>query len=165
MCVRDVQVFIGFANFYHRFIRAFSNVVRSMIATMKKNITFHWTPKCQKSFELLKDCFTTTSVLAHFDFKKKCILETDLSDNVYAGIFSQYGNDGLLHLVAFFFCKYSSQEINYKIYDKKLLAIIKFFEEWRPMLEEVGLPIKILTNYRNLQYFMSTKQLSCRQVL
>ena len=39
--VRDVQAFIGFANLYRRFIKAFSNVVRPMIATIKKNTTFH----------------------------------------------------------------------------------------------------------------------------
>ena len=66
--------------------------------------------------------------------------------------------------MAFFSRKYSPQEINYEInyeiYDKELLAIIKSFAEWRPMLEGARLPIKILTDYRNLQYFMSTKQLS-----
>ena len=162
-CVRDVQVFIAFANFYRRFIKAFSNVVRSTIATIKKNTTFHWTPKCQKSFELFKKCFTTAPILAHFDFEKECILETNSSDNVSAWIFSQYGDDGLLYPVAFFSCKHSPQEINYEIYDKKLLAIIKSFEEWHPMLERAGLPIKIPTDHRNLQYFMSTKQLSHRQ--
>ena len=52
--------------------------------------------------------------------------------------------------MAFFSCKHLSQEINYEIYDKKLLAIIKFFEEWHPMLKGTRLPIKILTNYKNL---------------
>ena len=59
-----------------------------MIATIKKNTTFHWTPKCQKFFELLKEHFTTIPVLAHFDFEKECILETNLSDNVSTGILS-----------------------------------------------------------------------------
>ena len=40
---------------------------------------------------------------------------------------------------------------------------MKSFEEWRPILKGAGLFIKILTDYRNLQYFMSTKQLSRRQ--
>ena len=106
-CMRDVRAFIGFANFYLRFIRAFSDIVRPMIATIKKNTTFHWTPECQKSFELLKERFTTAPILAHFDFEKECILETDSSDNVSAGILSQYGEDGLLHPVAFFSCKHS----------------------------------------------------------
>ena len=106
-CVRNVQAFIGFANFYCRFIRVFSNVVCFIIATIKKKTTFHWTPKCQKSFELLKKRFTTAPILAHFDFEKECILKTDSSDNVSAGIFSQYGDDGLLYPVAFFSCKHS----------------------------------------------------------
>ena len=100
----------------------------------------------------------------HFDFKKECILETNLSDNISARILSQYGEDGLLYPVAFFSYKHSPQMINYEVYDKDLLAIIKFVGEWYPMLEIVGLSIKILTNYRNLQYFISIKQLSHRQV-
>ena len=162
-CIRDVQAFIGFANFYRRFIRSFSDVVRPMIATIKKNTTFHWTPKCQKSFELLKKRFTTAPILAHFDFEKECILETDSSDNVSAGILSQYEDDELLHPVEFFSCKFSSQEINYEIYNKELLAVIKSFEEWHSMLEGARLPVKILTDHKNLQYFMSIKQLSRRQ--
>ena len=134
-----------------------------MIATIKKSTIFHWTPKYQKSFELLKEGFTIALVLPHFDFEKECILKTDSSDNISTGIFSQYTDDGLLHLVAFFSCKHLSQEINYEIYVKDLLAIIKFFEKWCSMLEEAGLPIKILTNHKNLQYFISTKQLSCYQ--
>ena len=93
----------------------------------------------------------------HFDFEKECILETDSSDNVSAKILSQYGEDGLLYPLAFFSCKYLPQEINYKIYNKELLPIIKFFIKWHPMLEKAGLVVKILTNHRNLQYFMSTK--------
>ena len=100
-----------------------------MITTIKKNTIFHWTHKSHKSFKLLKKCFTTTLVLAHFDFEKKCILETNSLDNVSAGIFSQYGENGLLYPVVFFSHKHLPQEINYKIYDKKLLAIIKSFEE------------------------------------
>ena len=161
--VRDVQAFIRFANFYRYFIRPFSNVVRPMIATIKKNTTFHLSPECQKSFKLLKKRFITASVLAHFDFEKECILETNSSNNVSIGILSQYGDNGLLHLVAFFSCKHSPQEINYEIYDKELLAIIKSFEEWRPTLEGAGLPVKIFTDHKNLQYFMSTKHLFCRQ--
>ena len=134
-----------------------------MIATIKKNTTFHWTPKCQKSFELLKKRFTTALILANFDFERECILETDSSDNVFAEIFSQYGDDGVLQPVAFFSCKHSPKEINYEIYDKELLAIIKSFEEWCPMLQGARLPVKILNDHKNLQYFISTKQLSHRQ--
>ena len=164
-CVRDVQIFIGFANFYRQFIHGFSSIVAPMIATIKKDArtNFTWTSACQRAFDLLKERFTTAPILAHFDYEKECIVETNASDNVSAGVLSQYRDDAKLHPVAFFSRKHSPQEINYEIYDKELLAIIKAFEEWRPMLERAGLPIKILTDHRNLQYFMTTKQLSCRQ--
>ena len=137
-----------------------------MIATIKKDArtNFTWISACQRAFDLLKERFTTAPILAHFDYEKKCIVETNASDNVSTGVLSQYNSkDGKLYPVAFFSRKHSPQEINYKIYDKELLAIIKAFEEWRPMLEGAGLPIKILTDHRNLQYFMTTKQLSCHQ--
>ena len=163
-CVQDVQSFIGFANFYRRFIHGFSSIVAPMIATVKKDTKFEWTSACQKVFDLLKKRFTTAPILAHFDYEKECIVETDASDNASAGVLSQYNSEnGKLHPVAFFSRKHSAQEINYEIYDKELLAIIKALEEWRPMLEGAGLPIKVLTNHRNLQYFMTTKQLSRRQ--
>ena len=140
------------------------NVVYPMITTIKKNTIFYWTPKCQKSFELLKDCFTTAFVLTHFDFEKECTFETNSSNNISTRILFQYKEDRLLYPIAFFSYKHSPQKINYEIYDKELLAIIKSFEKWCPILERAGLPVKILTDHRNLQYFMSTKQLSHYQV-
>ena len=115
-------------------------------------------------FRIIKKTFHHRPVLVHFDYEKECIFETNSSDNISAGIPFQYGDDRLLHLTAFFSRKHSPQEINYKIYDKELLAIIKSFEKWCSMLEGVGLPIKIFTDHRNLRYFMSTKQLSRHQV-
>ena len=54
----------------------------------------------------------------------------------------------------------SSAKCNYKIYDKELLAIIRCFKQWRPELEGAGFPIKVFSDYKNLQYFTTTKQLS-----
>ena len=55
-------------------------------------------------------------------------------------------------------------ECHYKIYDKELLAIIWYFKEWRPELKSTGLPVKVLTDYKRLEYFMTTKKLTPRQV-
>ena len=120
-------------------------------APIKNNTIFYLIPKCQKFCKLLKERFNSIFVLVYFDFDKECILETNSSDTISAGILSYYRKDGLLHFVAFFSCKHPTQEINYEIYDKELLAIIKSFKKWRPILEEAGLPIKILTDYKNLQ--------------
>jgi hypothetical protein len=79
-------------------------------------------------------------------------------------VLSQKDDEGVLHPVAFFSKKHSLQEINYEIYDKELLAIIRAFEEWRPELEGATHDITVLCDHRNLQYFMTTKDLSRRQV-
>ena len=78
-----------------------------MIATIRKGVQFEWSDACQKAFNLLKERFTTAPILAHFDYEKECIVETDASDNVSAGVLSQYGEDGKLHPVAFFSRKHS----------------------------------------------------------
>ena len=90
-------------------------------------------------------------------------METDASDYVSAGILSQYDDNGILHPVAFFSKKYSPAECNYEIHDKELMAIVRCFEEWRPELEGALHPIQVLSDHRNLEYFMSTKLLNRRQ--
>jgi ABC-type Zn uptake system ZnuABC Zn-binding protein ZnuA len=66
----------------------------------------------------------------------------------------------VLHPVAFFSKKHSETECNYEIYDKELMAIIRCFEEWRSELEGAALPIKVITDHKNLEYFMTTKTLN-----
>jgi hypothetical protein len=128
-CLTDVQAFIGFANFYRRFIRGFSKIIAPMVALTRKGIKFYWNNNCQNAFDCLKAAFTEAPVLAPFDWEKEIILETDASDYVSAGVLSQYGDDGILRPVAFFSKKHSVTECNYEIYDKELLAIIRCFEE------------------------------------
>lgn len=69
--------------------------------------------------------------------------------------------------MAYFSKKITLAECNYEIYDKELLAIIKAFKKWRPKLlvdeEDDAEPITVLSNHKNLEYFMSTKQLNRRQ--
>ena len=60
--------------------------------------------------------------------------------------------------------KYNSAECNDKIYNKELLAIVCCFERWRSELAGVDHLVAVLTDHCNLVYFMSTKQLTQRQV-
>jgi len=43
------------------------------------------------------------------------------------------------------------------------MVIVKSFEEWRTELESTPHPIQVLSNHKNLEYFMSTKLLNRRQ--
>ena len=80
-----------------------------------------------------------------------------------AGILFQYDDNGQLKPVVYFFCKMSPAKCNYEIYDKKLLAIIKAFEMWRSELENTENPVQVITDHKNLEYFMSNKLLNRRQ--
>ena len=164
--VRDIQSFIGFCNFYRRFIAMFSRIAQPLISLTRKEFKgklVKLTPKAIKAFDKLKIAVTTAPVLAHFNPNKKSYVEVDSSDTVQGGCLSQYGLDKLLHPIAFFSRKLVSAECNYEIYDKELLAIVRAFEHWRPELEGIELPIQVLTDYRALQYFITTKSLTPRQ--
>ena len=90
------------------------------------------------------------------------VVEADSSDYITGGILSQYNEDGVLHPIVYFSKWLSPAECNYEIYDKELLAIIRCFEQWWPELEGTGFLIKVLSDYKNLQYFTTIKQLSHR---
>ena len=104
--VTDVRSFIGFANFYRRFIRGFSSTVQPLTELTRKDVRFRWEKPQQLAFEELKERFTTAPILAHFDYDRDVIIETDASDYVSAGVLSQHDDDGILHPVAFFSTKH-----------------------------------------------------------
>ena len=97
----QVCEFLGFANFYKRFVRDYSKIVAPLTAFTKKYHDFAWDANCNEAFEYLKQAFTSTPVLCHFDPDFERVVETDGSDNVSAGVMSQQHN-GILHPVAFF---------------------------------------------------------------
>ena len=104
-------------------------------------------------------------MLAHFNPDLETWVEFDASDYVMATILSQKHHDGILRLAAFMFKKISPTEYNYEIYDKKFLIIIRAFEKWRLELAKISMedPIYVVIDYKNLEYFMSTKDLNRRQ--
>ena len=163
--ITGVRRFIGFCNYYRRFIKGFSRIARPLNALLNKDSDGEWTVKCQQSFEDLKRAIATEPVLQHFDPAKQSYVECDASDTCTGGILSQQDADGQLRPVAFFSCSMSPAERNYAIYDKELLAIVRSFEAWRPELAgtEPDKPVKILTDHKALEYFQTTKQLTGRQ--
>ena len=161
--LKQTQGFLGFCNFYRKFIKGFSKIASPLTQLSKKDKAFEWNDQCQQAFELLKKRCTEAPVLRHFDPDLDCILEVDSSDTVNGGVLSQRDAQGEIHPVAFYSHSLDPAERNYDIYDKELLAIIKALEYWQDELEATDEPIKIFTDHKNLEYFMSTKKLSRRQ--
>ncbi|ERF68926.1 hypothetical protein EPUS_09504 [Endocarpon pusillum Z07020] len=161
--VKDIQSFIGFANFYRQFIKGFSKIALPLTKLTRKDVPFNWGEEARKAFQTLKDMFTSSPVLQHFDPDLPCTVETDASDDACGGVLFQPNNEGILQPVAYFSKRHAPAESNYEIYDKELMAIVRAFEEWRPELEGSQEPVQVVTDHRNLEYFMSSKQLSRRQ--
>jgi hypothetical protein len=74
--VKDVQAFLGFVNFYRRFIRGFLELASPLTRLTLKDISFGWTPETQTAFNALKEAFTTAPILTHFNPKKEITVET-----------------------------------------------------------------------------------------
>ena len=92
-----------------------------------------------------------------FDSDKPSTVESDSSDCVTEGVLSQSDSQRVLHSVTYFSTCMAPAECNYNIYDKELLAIIRAFEKWRPELEGAAEQVQIITDHKNLEYFMTTK--------
>jgi RNase H-like domain found in reverse transcriptase len=127
--VKGVRSFLGFANFYRRFIRDFSEIVAPLTDLTKNDKAFVWTDDADKAFQRLKRLFTTAPILVQFDPECETVVEADSSGWATGGVLSQYGDDGMLRPCAYFSRKNTPAECNYEIHDKELLAIISCLRE------------------------------------
>ena len=94
-CVKDVQKFLGLANYYHRFIKEFATVARPLHDLVKKDKKWDWTEREEKAFKELKERFTKELVLAAPNIDKKIRMEVDALDYVMEGVLSMECKDGL----------------------------------------------------------------------
>jgi hypothetical protein len=162
--VKEVQAFLGFANFYRRFIAGYSKVAQPLTELTRKDLVFKWTDKAEAAFQELKTKFTEAPILATFDPAKKIILETDSSDFAIGACLNQPDENGKFKPIAYYSRKLSPAELNYDIHDKELLAIVVAFEQWRVYLEGSTHTVQVWTDHKNLIYFTTTKVLNRRQV-
>jgi hypothetical protein len=86
--VKDVQSFLGFANFYRRFIHRYSDIVVPLTRLTRKGTPWLFSDDCHSAFCLLKDAFTSAPILTHWVPDAPLIVETDASDYTISGIIS-----------------------------------------------------------------------------
>ncbi|KAI0997859.1 hypothetical protein K3495_g10330 [Podosphaera aphanis] len=160
-----VRSFVGFANYYRMFILHFSEAAAPLTALTTKGVPFRWGNEQQKTFERLKSFFISAPILIQWNYEKATFLEADCSSYALGGALTQSDENGQRKVVAFYLQKLAPAERNYPIHDKEMLAMlamIRCLEQWDAELRSCS-ELTILTDHRNLQYFMIRQKLSERQ--
>ena len=126
--VKDVQKFLGLANYYRRFVKDFSKIAKPLHEMTRKEMKWSWGEKQQKAFEELKKRFTMELVLVTLDLDKEMRVEADASDFATGEVLSMKCEDERWRPVAYISKSLNEAERNYEIHDKEMLAIIQCLE-------------------------------------
>ncbi len=123
--IKELQRFLGFPNFYRRFIQNYSSIAGPLTDLLKhKPKSLSWTPSATESFNILKETFITAPILVHPDPNKAFVVEVDASTTGVGAVLSQQqGNPAKLHPCAFFSRKFSPAEKNYDIGNRELSCL------------------------------------------
>ncbi len=128
--VRDVQKFIGFCNFYRKFIRHYAHLSMPLNALLKKTTAFKWTEDAQKAFDELKKRFLQSPILSTPDPLKPFEIQTDASNYATGAILLQRDSNGVLHPCFYYSKPFSPAEKRYHTSEQEFLAIIRALQEW-----------------------------------
>jgi RNase H-like domain found in reverse transcriptase/Reverse transcriptase (RNA-dependent DNA polymerase)/Integrase zinc binding domain len=161
--VKGVRSFLGFGNFYHRFIGHFADLVRPLNDLTRKDKVFEWSKECQTAFDVLKKKFGKSPVLLMPDPAKPFVIESDASKFATGAVLRQKDENGDWHPCGFISHSFDATQRNYEIYDRELLGIVHALETWRHYIQGSPHPITIFSNHKNLTFFKQAQKLNRRQ--
>jgi hypothetical protein len=154
--VKEVQQFLGFANYYRRFVRDYAAIARPLHRLTERGREFLWTEDCQVAFDSLKKSLTTSPVLAFPDLSKPFILDTDASDTGIGAVLSQLSDDGTERVVAYASRTLSKPERRYCVTRRELLAVVYFTRHFRPYL--LGRHFTLRTDHGSLTWLWNFRE-------
>ncbi|KAF8641354.1 hypothetical protein AX16_010026 [Volvariella volvacea WC 439] len=161
--VKEIRAFLGFCNFYRRFIAHYADIAKPLHNLTKKDLPFRWGNEQQKAFETLKNLFLNKPILLAPDTNKPFLIETDASKVATGGVLKQQDSNGDWHPVAYLSQSLDPAQMNYQIYDRELLAIIRALQAWRHYILGNKHTTTIYCDHRNLMYYRELQKLTPRQ--
>ena len=87
--ITEVRPFLGLCSYYRKFVKDFASIAKPLHDLTAKDKSFKWSEDCQISFDKLQQVLMTEPILAHKDFSKEFILDTDASDKKIGAVLSQ----------------------------------------------------------------------------
>jgi hypothetical protein len=115
--IRQIRSFLGFCNFYRRFIHQFSHKAKPLTELTKKGIPFNWSNKCEDTFQALKREFIKAPVLVMPNLDEPFYLEMDASNYALGAVLMQKDDNGHLHPCGYLSKTFSETEQKYPIGD------------------------------------------------
>ena len=161
MKTKNIESFLGFANFYRQFIQNFSHIAKPL-NKLKKKKEWEWKKEYQQAFKELKDKIMSQLVLSLLKREEKFRVEMDTSGHTIGGVLFQK-QEGKWKLIVFLSRTIQPVERNYEIYDKEVLAIVEALMKWKQYLLNTLEPFKIWTDHKNLKYFREPHKLNRQQ--
>ncbi|KAJ9528289.1 hypothetical protein QJQ45_014272 [Haematococcus lacustris] len=161
--LKDLQAFLGLANYFRRFISNFSSLAAPLTNLTSKQVAAaydweHFGGAELEAFNALKEALCSAPVLALPDFSKPFVVCTDASLVGTGGVLMQDGRP-----IAYTSKKMSPAETRYATGEQELLGIIRAVREWRCYLDG-AVDVTILTDHNPLIYLQTQPNLSRRQV-
>jgi RNase H-like domain found in reverse transcriptase/Reverse transcriptase (RNA-dependent DNA polymerase)/dUTPase len=157
---QELQSFLGFANYYWRFIEGYSDIVKPL-TTLTGKVPWNWKEEEQEAFNELKCRFHNRSILSVIQRKGKLRVKVDASQWAMGGVLTQL-QQGEWKTIAFWSQAFSEAERNYDTSNRELNTVISALKHWRQYLVGTEEPFKIWTDYQNLLFWSSPQNLTRR---
>ena len=150
---RDIRKYLGFCNFYHRFIKGFSKIAKPLNDLLKKGAKWAWGKAKKEAFEKIRDRITQEPVLVQPDQNKQFEVEVDASNFAMGAVLMQRDEKGVLHPIAYISKTMNSAQKNYDVYGKELWALHEMFRAWRHLLKQAKHKVIVRTDHANLLFW------------
>ncbi|MEN7973501.1 MAG: reverse transcriptase domain-containing protein [Verrucomicrobiota bacterium] len=152
---RDVQAFLGLANYYRRFIPAFADIAAPIQLLTHQDEPFRWGPEQQIAFEQLKTALTSPPILSYpLEDAGMMVLDTDASDLAVGAVLSQVQN-GEERVLGYYSKTLSRTQRNYCTTQRELLAVVEATDHFRVYL--LGQKFKLRTDHASLRWLINFK--------
>lgn len=154
--VREVQSFLGLANYFRKFVPGYSVIAKPLTDLTKKDNAFVFGESAREAMSVIKGFLCSDPILKIFDPMRETQLHTDASKIGYGACLLQK-HDSEMYPVFFLSKKTSPAESNYSSYELEVLAVIYSLKKLRVYL--LGLKFVIVTDCKSFKQTMSKRDL------
>ncbi|MEL6562292.1 MAG: reverse transcriptase domain-containing protein, partial [Bacteroidota bacterium] len=158
--MKELNSFLGFANYYRKFVRNFSQIASPLEKLVKKDkssrqMKLVWSKEQESAFIQLKNSLNNAPLLHPANASDTFLLDVDASKVAIGGVLSQIDANGTEKPVYFASNKLSQAEQHYCATRRELLAVVKYVQFFHHYL--VGKRFVIRTDHKSLTWLMKWK--------